>query len=429
ERIALLGRDLDMDADETIDATGKYVFPGGIDMHTHLDMPFFATATSDDFHTGTAAACAGGTTSVIDFAIQAKGESLASTLETWKAKAKGKAVGDYGFHMAVTDLTDAVLAEIPEMVALGVPSMKLFLAYKGALMVSDEDFFRTLVTAGENGALVMVHAENGDVIDHLQRKFLSEGKTEPRYHALSRPPAIEGEATGRAIALAEVAGAPLYVVHVTCREAVERIREAQDRGLPVHGETCPQYLYLSYENYLEPGFEGAKYVMSPPLRDASNQAVLWKALGDGTLEILSSDHAPFRMADQKILGKDDFSKIPNGAGGIESRLYLLWTGGVEEGRISRKKFVDLVSAAPARRFGLYPRKGVIAPGSDADLVVWDPTVEHVLSAEAHHMAVDFNPFEGIRVKGRPEWVFRRGETVGRSGNPVGEAGSGEFLPR
>ena len=428
-KITQIAKKIKEPAGEVIDARGHYVFPGGIDIHTHLDMPFGGTVSSDDFETGTIAAAFGGTTTLVDFAIQGKRMSLKGTLKTWMKKAEAKAVIDYGFHVAITDLTKKVLAEIPEMVALGVPSFKCFLAYKGALMIDDGALYEVLLKCKQAGALVMIHAENGDVLDVLINDLLSQGKTEPKYHALSRPPDAEGEATGRGIALARMAGAPIYIVHLTCKEALDKVKEARDAGFPVLAETCPQYLLKSYQNYLEPDFEGAKYVMSPPLRDKSNWDVLWKGLASGDLQVVSTDHCPFNFKGQKDMGKDSFAAIPNGAPGIEHRLVLLFHEAVNKKRLGLNRFVDLVSTAPAKLFGLFPKKGAVAVGSDADLVVFDPRASFEISAKTHHQNVDYTPYEGFKGKGVPRVVLSNGKVIIRDGKFLGQPGAGRFLKR
>lgn len=416
-------------AKEVIDAKGAYVFPGGIDMHTHLDMPFMGSFSSDDFETGTIAAAHGGTTCIVDFAIQGKGQSLRETLNTWKAKAKGKAVFDYGFHVAITDLTEEVLNEISSAVAEGVTSFKTFLAYKGALMIDDGALFRIFQKSREAGALVMIHAENGDIIDLLVKDLLAQKKTAPKHHALSRPPEAEAEATGRAIAIAQMAGAPIYIVHLSCKEALDKVKEARDSGFPALAETCPQYLILSYKNYEEPGFNGAKYVMSPPLRDKSNHASLWQGLTSGDLQVISTDHCPFNFKGQKDLGKDDFSQIPNGAPGIENRLCLIYNEGVNRGRISVNRFVDLVSTTPAKLFGLFPEKGTAAVGSDADLVVFDPKERFTIAAKTNHQNVDYTPYEGYKGKGVPRVVISQGKVLVKEGKFLGQPGQGRYIKR
>lgn len=416
-------------AKEVVDARGAYIFPGGIDMHTHLDMPFMGSFSSDNFETGTIAAAHGGTTCIVDFAIQGKGQSLKQTLNAWKAKAKGKAVIDYSFHVAICDLTRKVLDEIPRAVAEGVTSFKTFLAYKGALMIDDGALFQILQRCNEAGALVMIHAENGDVIDLMVKDLLSQKKTAPRYHALSRPAAAEAEATGRAIAIAEMAGAPIYIVHLSCKEALEKVKEARDRGFPALAETCPQYLVLSYKNYEEPGFRGAKYVMSPPLRDKSNHVPLWQGLASGDLQVISTDHCPFNYKGQKDRGKKDFSQIPNGAPGIENRLCLIYNEGVNKKRISVNRFVDLVSTTPARLFGLYPEKGTVAVGSDADLVVFDPKKRYTISARTNHQNVDYTPYEGYKGRGAPRVVLAQGKVLVKEGKFLGRPGQGRYVKR
>lgn len=430
EKITAIGKNLDADGAEVIDAAGAYVFPGGIDPHTHLEMPFGGTVTRDDFETGTIAAAFGGTTTVIDFCLTDKGKPLKSAIETWHDKSKNKAVIDYGFHLMISEINEQVLEEIPSVIEEeGITSFKVFMAYKNVFQADDETLFRTLITAREHGALVMVHAENGDVIDYLTKKALEEGNTEPIYHALTRPSEVEGEATGRAAQLAGLADSQLYVVHVSCQEAVERIIEARNKGFDIWGETCPQYLVLD-QSYLErPNFEGAKYVWSPPLREKRHQAVLWNALKNGQLQTIGSDQCSFDFKGQKDLGKDDFTKIPNGGPIIEDRMSILFSEGVTKGRISLNQFVDITSTRSAKLFGLFPQKGTIAVGSDADIVIFDPAVERTISAETHHMAVDYNAFEGMKVTGEPVSVLSKGNFVIREKQFVGEPGSGQFLKR
>jgi dihydropyrimidinase len=429
EKISTIGTSLDVVADRTVDATGKYVLPGGIDVHTHLDMPFGGTQSADDFESGTRAAAHGGTTTIVDFAIQYKGQTLHHAWETWMKKAEGNAVIDYGFHMIITDLTDQVEEEMDALVGQGVTSFKLFMAYPGVFMLDDASIFRALLRTGQNGGTICMHAENGGVIDVLVKRALAEGKTAPKYHALTRPARAEGEATHRAIALAEMADVPIYIVHLSAAEALEMVTEARDRGLPAYAETCPQYLFLSYDNYEEPGFDGAKYVMSPPLRPKDTQDRLWRGLAFNDLQAISTDHCPFCMKEQKTLGRDDFSKIPNGAPGIETRMSLVYDGGVLPGRISLNRFVELTSTSPAKIFGLFPRKGTIAPGSDADIVVFDPSGKTTLSAKTLHMRVDYNPYEGRDVTGVVDTVVSRGRVVIDAGVFTGRAGGGSFLRR
>ncbi len=436
ETIRTIGLDLDIQADRTIDAKGKLVLPGGVDVHTHMDLPFGGTNSSDDFETGTIAAAHGGTTTIVDFAVQYKGETMRHALDTWWAKAEGKTAIDYGLHMIVTDLPDAALGDMDAMIREGVSSFKLFMAYPGVFMVDDATIFRALRRTGENGGLICMHAENGGVIDDLVQKALAEGKTAPKYHALTRPSTAEGEATHRAIALSEMAGVPIYIVHMSASEALEAVREARDRGVPAYAETCPQYLFLSYDNYEEPGFEGAKYVMSPPLRPKWHQDVLWTGLRMDDLQVISTDHCPFCMKEgyaglpkQKELGLNDFSKIPNGAPGVETRMSLIYDGGVRTGRISLNRFVQLCCTAPARIMGLFPKKGTIAVGSDADIVVFDPDKEITLSYKTLHMRADYNPYEGRKVTGAPEYVISRGRVVVEGEKFTGKAGNGRFLKR
>ena len=429
EKIACIGTSLSMEADRTIDAAGRYVLPGGIDVHTHLDMPFGGSTSADDFESGTIAAAHGGTTAVVDFAIQYRGQTLRHARDAWMKKADGKAAIDYGFHMIVTELDGSVEDEMDALVREGISSFKLFMAYPGVFMLDDASIFRALLRTRENGGTICMHAENGGVIDVLVQKALARGERAPKYHALTRPARAEAEATHRAIALAEIAGVPIYIVHLSAAEALEMVTEARDRGLPVYAETCPQYLFLSYANYEEPGFAGAKYVMSPPLRAAGNEERLWRGLAGNDLQAISTDHCPFCMRGQKELGADDFSKIPNGAPGIETRMSLVWDGGVRAGRISIHRFVELTSTAPAKIFGLFPRKGTVAPGSDADLVIFDPEKKVTLSARTLHMKVDYNPYEGREVQGVTDTVLSRGKVVIEAGKFVGRAGAGSFIKR
>ncbi len=429
EKIVAVGTTLEVPVDRTLDASRKYVLPGGIDVHTHLDMPFGGTTSADDFESGTIAAAFGGTTSVVDFAIQYKGQTLRQAWENWMKKADGKAAIDYGFHLIVTDLSPEVEREMDAMVREGITSFKLFMAYPGVFMLDDASIFRALLKTGENGATICMHAENGGVIDVLVQRALAQGKTAPKYHALTRPARAEAEATHRAIALAEMANVPIYIVHLSAAEALEMVTVARDRGLPAYAETCPQYLFLSDANYEEPGFEGAKYVMSPPLRPPGNQEQLWRGLSGNDLQAVSTDHCPFCMKEQKEIGRADFSKIPNGAPGIETRMSLIFDGGVRTGRICLNRFVELTSTSPAKIFGLFPKKGTLAPGSDADVVIFDPEKKSILSAKTHHMKVDYNPYEGRQVTGAAETVISRGKVVVENGKFVARAGAGSFLKR
>jgi dihydropyrimidinase len=429
-KITAIGKNLSENVEEVIDAKGNYLFPGGIDPHVHMEMPFGGTVSSDDFETGTIAAAFGGTTTVIDFCLTNKGEPLKNSIQTWHEKSKNKAVIDYGFHLMISEVNEEVLNEIPRIIEEeGITSFKVFMAYKNVFQADDGTLYRTLLTAKEHGALVMVHAENGDVIDYLVNKALKAGNTEPIYHALTRPPELEGEATGRAAQLAGLSDSQLYVVHVTCANAVEKIAEARQKGYKIWGETCPQYLVLD-QSYLEkPNFEGAKYVWSPPLREKWHQEVLWNALKNGQLNTLGSDHTSFNFKGQKELGRGDFSKIPNGGPFIEDRFSLLFSEGVKKGRITINQFVDIVSTRTAKLFGLFPKKGAIAIGSDADIVIFDPTRERVLSSETHHMNVDYSALEGMRITGEPISVLLRGEFVIRERQFVGKPGTGKYLKR
>ncbi len=429
-KIAAVGDDLPIqNTSKVLDAAGRLVMPGGIDVHTHLDMPFGGTTSADDFETGTRAAAFGGTTTLIDFAIQYKGQNLRQAYDTWMSKASNKAVCDYAFHCIVTDISGGQLSEMNDLVQEGVTSFKLFMAYPGVFMLDDGSIFKALQTTSKNGGLVCMHAENGSAIDVIVQQALAEGKKAPKYHALTRPTTAEAEATSRAIALAEMAGAPIYIVHLSCNDALEKVREARDRGLPVYAETCPQYLYLSLENFDAPGFEGAKYVFTPPLREKWHQEKLWNGLKRDHLQVVSTDHCPFCFKEQKELGRDDFTKIPNGGPGVEHRMSLIFSGGVASGRFSANRFVELVSTTPAKLFGLYPRKGTIAVGSDADLVIFDPKRKHTISAKTHHMRVDYSMFEGIEVTGMPDVVLSRGRVVVEGDKFLGRAGQGEFLRR
>lgn len=430
ERIAAVGAIPDQPGAEVIDAAGCYVFPGGVDVHTHLDMPWRHTATADDWESGTIAAACGGTTTVVDFATQERGGSLRAALDAWHARADGRSVIDYGFHLAVIDWRDDVAAELPLVVDAGVSSLKLYMAYKGVLMIDDAGLFRAMHVARDSGALTMVHAENGDVIDVLSQSYLASGQTGPLYHCLAHPPEAEAEATRRAIALAGIAGAPLYVVHLTCAGALAEVRAARDAGQAVYAETCPQYLVLDRSRYELPGFESAKYVISPPLRTPADQSALWGGLLGGDLQLVATDHCAFNYAEQKEFGRDDFTRIPNGAPGLGARLYLLYSEGVAAGRLSLNKFVDLVSARPAKLFGLYPRKGTVAPGADADLVLWDPNRAVTLTRDTlQQRKVDYTPYEGYQAHGAPRLVLRRGRVIARDGEFVGRAGGGAYLAR
>ncbi len=432
ETVAMIGKDLSTvvgSVDKTIDATGKLVIPGGVDPHTHMDLPFGGTSSSDDFETGTRAAAFGGTTTIIDFAVQYKGQALNEALDAWFAKAEGKATTDYGFHLIVTDLPDERLPELKAMISQGVTSFKLFMAYPGVFLVDDGVIFKAMTAAGENGGLICMHAENGVVIDVLVKRALAEGKTAPKYHALTRPTKAEAEGVHRAIAIAEMAHSPVYIVHLSCYDALKEVQAARDQGLPAFAETCPQYLLLDYSLYEKPDFEGAKYVMTPPLRDKENQELLWRGLRGDDLQVISTDHCPFCFKEQKELGRDDFSKIPNGGPGVENRMSLIYHHGVTQGRVSLNRFVELTSTAAAKLFGLFPKKGTIAVGSDADIVIFDPNREQTISATTHHMRVDYSAYEGWRVKGVTETVLSRGRVIVEHSEFKGKAGAGRFLKR
>ncbi|HSF14420.1 MAG TPA: dihydropyrimidinase [Vicinamibacteria bacterium] len=426
-RIATIG--LALESAEIIDASGKLVMPGGLDVHTHLDMPFGGTVTADDWVSGTTAAACGGTTTLIDFAIQDFGRSLREGVDAWRKRSEDKAAIDYSFHTIVRELESSHLEEMDALVNEGITSFKLFMAYPGVFMVDDATIFEAMMRTRENGGLICMHAENGGVIDALVKRALAEGHTEPKWHALTRPMSAEAEATRRAIALAEMAGVPVYIVHLSAGDAMEEVRRARERGLPVFAETCPQYLFLSYEDYERPGFEGAKYVMSPPLRPRGNEERLWNGLRTDALQAVSTDHCSFCMKEQKELGKNDFSKIPNGAPGIENRMMLLYDGGVNGGRISANRFVELVSTRPAKIFGLHPRKGSITVGADADLLLWDPKRKWTISASTHRMNVDYNAYEGREVTGLPDTVLLRGQMIVRDQKYVGNVKQGRFVAR
>ncbi|GAK49684.1 D-stereospecific phenylhydantoinase [Candidatus Moduliflexus flocculans] len=427
--IEQIGRHLDAADAQSFDLTGRYLLPGGIDVHTHLDMPLGDIRSCDDFTTGTVAAACGGTTTIIDYAAHAHGETMAQGLDAWHQRAEGKAVIDYGFHLTLSEFTDRTLRDMERIVEAGVTSFKVFTAYPGRMMIDDAAIFRVLQQAKEIGALVCVHCENGQVIDALIHDALAAGQTAPKYHPLTRPAIAEREAAHRVISLAEMADAPVYIVHVSSGAAIEQIAQARLRGVPVYAETCPQYLFLSAELYDGIEFEGAKYVMSPPLREKLDQDALWQAVRNRMIDVIGTDHCPFHFQSQKTLGRDDFTKIPNGGPGIETRLNLMFTGGVSEQRISLNHFVDIVSTQPAKLFGLYPQKGEIAPGSDADFVVINPEHETFISAITQHSIVDYSLYEGMRVKGTPEKVFARGELIVENGRFLGKPGAGRFLKR
>ncbi|MCC6523849.1 MAG: dihydropyrimidinase [Polyangiaceae bacterium] len=431
EKVALIGQGLTVRADKVIDAAGKLVIPGGIDAHTHLDMPFGGTNSADDFESGTRAAAFGGTTSIIDFAIQTKGRSTLEGLDTWHKKAEGKATIDYGFHMIITDLPDERLSEMNRLVDEGVTSYKLFMAYPGVLYVDDGTLYRAFRRAGENGTRICMHAENGIVIDEIVKQAVADGKLEPKYHALTRPTRMEAEGVYRAIAIAEVAQVPLYIVHLSCSDALEEVKRARARGVDVMAETCPQYLLLDQSYYERPNFEGAKWVMTPALREKWNQDVLWRGLELGHLGNIATDHCPFCFKGQKELGANDFRKIPNGAPGLENRMSLIHDAGVVGRKMSLNRFVELTSTAAARTFGLYPKKGTVAVGSDADIVVFDPNRKETIGVgnpRMHHMKVDYSAYEGVVVQGYSEVVLSRGRVIAEDGKLV-TSGGGRFVKR
>lgn len=459
EVVTLIGKNIKANGHEVVNCKGKYLLPGGIDVHTHLELPFGGTVSNDDFDTGHKAAAFGGTTSHIDFVIQPKGGSFHDGLRTWREKARPAQI-DYGFHMAVTDLRPEVMDEIPSLVDEGVTSLKLFMAYKNVFQIDDTTLFKTMQQAAENGMIVMVHAENGDVEATLTPSLLAAGKTDPKWHAASRPPEIEGEATNRAVMMSGLTGCPLYVVHMTCEPAIEALRRGRAQGYPVMGESCTQYFFLTAEKHLgAPGFEGAKYVCSPPIRTTHDHKVLWQAVRDGTLQAVSTDHCNFWLdggkgpwrewaeanrgsnwvayeqqdpsyrRPGKELGLGNFAKIPNGMPGLEERMMVMWEHGVNQGRISPMRYVELMCTNPAKIFGMYPKKGTIAVGSDADIAVWDPNKRHTLSVSNTHMRTDYIVYEGWKVKGKPVQVYLRGKKIVDGNQWLGCNGDGQFVPR
>jgi dihydropyrimidinase len=427
--IVAIGRDLDVSADRVIDAAGKYILPGGIDVHTHLDMPFMGEVSADDFESGTAAALAGGTTSVIDYIVPGKGQSLLEALGTWKEKAKN-AVADYGFHMAVTWYSDQVAKEMAVCVQEeGIPSFKAFMAYKGSIMVDDEELFAMLKRSRELNALIMAHCENGEIVAALQEKLFAEGKTAPLYHARSRPSYAEGESAFRLATLARAVGVPAYFVHMSCAESTRVLVESRAQGLDIYGETCPQYLLLDESVYEKPNFLGAAYVMSPPIRPKGHADALWGAIRAGQIQVVGTDHCPFNLKGQKEMGREDFRKIPNGAAGIEERMKLLYTYGVMKGRISLNQMVAVTSTNPARIFGMYPRKGIVAVGADADIVIWQPDGDGVISARTHYHKVDTSIFEGFKTVGGPCMVIAGGRVQFEEGKLDVQPGAGKYISR
>lgn len=427
ERIALIGETLEVQADRTIDASGKWVIPGAVDAHTHMELPFGGTFAKDTFETGTRAAAFGGTTTIVDFAVQSKGGSLREGLETWMAKAEGNACIDYAFHMIVSDVRDDVLAEMDRLVSEGITSFKLFTAYPGVFFSDDAAIFRAMQQTAKNGGLIMIHAENGLAIDVVAGQNAEAGNTDPYYHGVSRSPVLEGEATNRVIRLAEVAGVPVYIVHLSASQALDEVRQARDAGLPAYAETCPQYLFLTLDD-MKNGFEGAKFVCSPPLRPAEHADELWKGLAKDDLQIVSTDHCPFDFHGQKELGRGDFRLVPNGLPGVEDRVDLLHSGGVVGGHLTPNRWVEVISTAPARMFGL-DSKGAVAVGKDADIVVYDPTAKRTISASTHHMDVDYSCYEGWEVTGRADVVLSRGKVIVDGDEWLGATGDGRFLKR
>jgi dihydropyrimidinase len=429
ETISMIGAELNVSADREIDADGCYLFPGGIDAHTHMELPFMGTQASDNFETGTLAGLHGGTTTIIDFAIQTQGDSLEAALESWHKKADGHAVGDYAFHCAVTDFNDDTRKEIPHVIKEhGINSFKVFMAYKGALMVDDRQMYELMEVLVEHGGIITTHCENGDMVDRNIQKNLEAGNTSPKYHVLSRPAICEAEAAGRAIDLAHQSGCSLYIVHTTCEESLNRVKTATFRNQKVHVETCIQYLLLDDSEYFKEGFEGAKVVMSPPLRKKKDQEALWAGIEQNLIHHVATDHCPFCM-DQKAMGKDNFSRIPNGAPGIENRFELLYSEGVTKGRIGLNKFVEMSSTGAAKIFGLFPRKGTIAVGSDADIIIFDPQASHTISAANHHMNVDYNPYEGWQVQGKTRTTILRGTVAIDEGQAFVGEGFGKYIKR
>lgn len=435
DKIKTIGQDLGMQADRVIDARGQYAIPGGVDCHTHMELNVGAAVSSDDFETGTIAAAHGGTTTIIDFATQQRTGTMREALDSWHAQAE-KSVIDYGVHMIIANLPDAYLSDMDALVREGVTSFKMFTAYPDRLLLDDGTIFKAMRRAGENGGFIMMHAENGSVIDYIVQQFIVEGKTTPNYHALSRPHQAEADAAQRVILLSELAGVPVYIVHVSSHLAMEAIRAARARGLPAYGETCPQYLALAYEQYADGSFDGARFVCSPPIREHANQEPLWRALAANDLQTVATDHCPFcfhegyqGLPKQKELGIGNFAKIPNGVPGVENRMHIVYQGGVVQRGWSMNRFVQLTSTAPAKLFGLFPRKGTIAVGSDADIVLWDPARHYTISAATHFMRVDYNPYEGMTIEGSPSLVMARGRVIFENERFLGKRGQGQFLKR
>jgi dihydropyrimidinase len=427
--ISAIGKNLPMQADRTIDAGGKLVIPGAIDPHVHMQLPFGGTVSSDSFETGTRAAAWGGTTSIIDFAIQYHGKTFQQTLDDWHAKADGRCAIDYSFHLAVTEYEEKHRDEFAKVIDQGVTTFKIFLAYPGVFMVDDQTMFRVMQSAGEAGGMTLVHAENGVAITEMIKNLVAAGKLAPKYHAISRPPAMQADGVARACKVAEVAKAPVFIVHVSCEAAMVELQRSRDAGNAAFGETCTQYLFLDDSYYDKPNFEGAKYVFTPPLVGKENIEPLWKGLRLGYLQEVSTDHCPFFFKGQKELGRESFTQIPNGGPGVEDRLTMVYHGGVVERGFSLNKWVDLCSTASAKLFGMFPRKGTIAVGSDADIVIFDPDAEQVRSAKTHHSNCDYNLFEGMKVRGKVETVLSRGKVIVEKDQYLGKPGDGKFLKR
>jgi len=428
ETVSAIARDLPMKADRTIDATNRLVIPGGIDPHVHMELPFGGTISSDDFKTGTIAAAFGGTTTIIDFAIQSKGMTMQGTIDAWHAKCEGKCAIDYGYHLAITKFENDDKAEMKRIFDQGITTFKIFLAYPGVLMIDQPTVYRVMKSAGELGGLTLVHAENGEAIEERIRNLVAEGKNEPKYHAQSRPPVMQADGVARAVKVAEFANAPVFIVHVSCESAMQEIVRSRDAGNPAFGETCTQYLFLDESYYDKPNFEGAKYVFTPPLVPRENIEPLWKGLKLGYLQEVSTDHCPFNFKGQKELGRETFTKIPNGGPGVEDRLSLVYHGAMQRG-FSLNKFVDITSTASAKMFGMFPKKGTIAVGSDADIVIYDPNRERTISAKTHHMNCDYSLFEGWKIKGYPETVLSHGKVIIENNEYKGRPGEGKFLKR
>jgi dihydropyrimidinase len=428
ETVKMIGAKLDVRADKTIDASGKLVIPGAIDPHVHMELPFGGTVSSDSFETGTRAAAFGGTTSIIDFAIQYHGKTFQQTIDDWHAKAEGKCAIDYSYHLAITEYEPRHTPEFSKVIDQGITTFKLFLAYPGVFMVDDQTMFRVMRSAGEAGGLTLVHAENGDAIQLKIAELMAAGKTEPKYHAQSRPPVMQADGVARAVRVAEFARAPVFIVHVSCEAGMTELQRSRDAGNPAYGETCTQYLFLDETEYDKPNFEGAKYVFTPPLVSRENIEPLWKGLKLGYLQEVSTDHCPFNFKGQKELGRGDFTKIPNGGPGVEDRLSLVFDGAMKRG-FSLNKWVDICSTASAKMFGMFPRKGTIAVGSDADIVVFNPDADRTISAKTHHMNCDYSLFEGWTIRGTPETVLSRGKVIVEDNQYKGRAGDGKFLKR